>query len=112
MKTIKEWLYENHPEMLEFFGMFKNRDFAGSNISAADMQGTLDRARTLQNKAKKQCPFCKAQTVENRLDSSYYPTTVTVWQCAKCFRYWDNSQSSQSDELNPQDAKEAKSLIQ
>lgn len=87
---------KNYQEWKDSFKLFK------SQKKQAEKQPEVG----LENRFKLTCPFCKTPTIEKRLDSSYYPKAVDVYQCTKCFKYWNN------DKLNPKDAKKAVGLIE
>lgn len=99
MKSYKEWKKEN---INEFFGLGKKPSLAQqTNVPTQAIAGSLHQPKKLQT-----CPFCKTQTVERRSDSSYYPTSVQVHQCIKCFKYWDD------ESLDPNKARDSVGLIE
>ena len=101
MKSYKEWKEENFNE---FFGFGKKSPPVQTQIAQQPQMrpGQLYPITDAMN-----CPFCKTLSVEKRSDYDLRGTkNPYVYQCSKCFKYWNNP------DLDPSQAKLASSFVE
>lgn len=80
MKTFNEWIKENTQPQMRPGQMYPNEKVLN-------------------------CPICNTQTVEKRHDYESGQRYSDIWQCSKCFTYWN------TEKLSPDDAHKAAHLI-